>query len=187
MENAWRGLCPWVSVREASSLMRSSSRGLHLERRRQPGTVRGAHIRQTGQMLRRFGGDAGSQDAGGRRPSAWNTPTWSSCRSSSSSCWARPAPVQYSPWTTPGCDVTPITALQAVMEAGGFDFTRANTKAVRVVRNDRGRTTNTVLNLKQVLGGAKGDDAGTAPAKAASATAEPSAPPTDLNDDDIPF
>ncbi|SRR3954470_24208410 len=52
----------------------------------------------------------------------------------------------------------PITALQAVMEAGGFDFTRANTKSVRVVRNDGGRTSNTVLNLKRVLSGAERDE-----------------------------
>ena len=47
----------------------------------------------------------------------------------------------------------PITALEAIMEAGGFDYAKANLKAVVVVRNENGRTRNYTLNLKQVLQG----------------------------------
>lgn len=46
-----------------------------------------------------------------------------------------------------------VTAFDAIMEAGGFDPTRANTKAVRVIRTINGRTENHVLNLKAVLDG----------------------------------
>jgi len=47
----------------------------------------------------------------------------------------------------------PITALDAIMEAGGFDYTRANLKAVRVIRHDKDRVENYTLNLKLVLDG----------------------------------
>ena len=47
----------------------------------------------------------------------------------------------------------PITALDAIMEAGGFDYTRANLKAVRVIRHEGDRTQNYTLNLKLVLEG----------------------------------
>jgi polysaccharide export outer membrane protein len=47
----------------------------------------------------------------------------------------------------------PITALEAIMEAGGFDYTRANLKSVRVIRNERGHIDHYTLNLKQVLAG----------------------------------
>lgn len=47
----------------------------------------------------------------------------------------------------------PITALEAVMEAGGFDHSRANTKSVRVIRNEEGRPQYFSLNLKAVLDG----------------------------------
>ena len=47
----------------------------------------------------------------------------------------------------------PITALEAIMEAGGFDYTRANLKAVRVLRTQDGRTEHFTLNLKRVLQG----------------------------------
>jgi polysaccharide export outer membrane protein len=47
----------------------------------------------------------------------------------------------------------PITALEAVMEAGGPDFTKANLKAVSVIRQERGRTQKFILNLKDVLSG----------------------------------
>jgi polysaccharide export outer membrane protein len=47
----------------------------------------------------------------------------------------------------------PITALEAIMEAGGFDYTRANLKAVRVLRNNKGRVDNIKLNLKRILEG----------------------------------
>jgi len=47
----------------------------------------------------------------------------------------------------------PITALDAIMEAGGFDYTKANLKAVRVIRHEGDRTANYTLNLKLVLEG----------------------------------
>lgn len=47
----------------------------------------------------------------------------------------------------------PITALDAIMEAGGFDYTRANLKAVRVIRHEGDRVQNYTLNLKLVLAG----------------------------------
>jgi len=47
----------------------------------------------------------------------------------------------------------PISALEAIMEAGGFDYTRANLKAVRVVRNEGGQTKHYTLNLKETLQG----------------------------------
>lgn len=47
----------------------------------------------------------------------------------------------------------PISALEAIMEAGGFDYTRANLKAVRVVRNEGGQAMNYTLNLKSALRG----------------------------------
>lgn len=47
----------------------------------------------------------------------------------------------------------PLSALEAVMEAGGFDTTRADMEAVRVVRLKDGVTQNYVVNLKQALEG----------------------------------
>ena len=47
----------------------------------------------------------------------------------------------------------PITALDAVMEAGGFDYTKANLKAVRVIRHEGDTVVNYTLNLKLVLQG----------------------------------
>jgi len=47
----------------------------------------------------------------------------------------------------------PITALDAIMEAGGFDYTRANLKAVRIIRHENDRVVNYTLNLKLVLDG----------------------------------
>jgi polysaccharide export outer membrane protein len=48
----------------------------------------------------------------------------------------------------------PLTLLEAIMEAGGFDFTKANTKAVVVIRKDAtGKTHNYTLNLKRILDG----------------------------------
>ncbi|MFO1475543.1 MAG: polysaccharide biosynthesis/export family protein [Verrucomicrobiota bacterium] len=47
----------------------------------------------------------------------------------------------------------PITALEAIMESGGFDFSRANLKDVTVIRNTRGHTEHFKLNLKRVLEG----------------------------------
>jgi polysaccharide export outer membrane protein len=47
----------------------------------------------------------------------------------------------------------PLTALEAVMEAGGFDYSKANLKAIRVLRTREGRTEQYTLNLKRVLQG----------------------------------
>ena len=47
----------------------------------------------------------------------------------------------------------PITALEAIMEAGGFNYTKANLKAVGVIRHKDGRTEHHTLNLKRVLQG----------------------------------
>ena len=47
----------------------------------------------------------------------------------------------------------PISALEAVMEAGGFDSAKADMKAVVVIRQEGGRTQNYTLNLKLVLEG----------------------------------
>jgi polysaccharide export outer membrane protein len=45
----------------------------------------------------------------------------------------------------------PISALEAIMEAGGFDYTRANLKKVTVIRQEGGGTKKYVLNLKAAL------------------------------------
>ena len=47
----------------------------------------------------------------------------------------------------------PITVLDAIMEAGGFDYTKANLKAVRVIRHEKDQVQNFTLNLKLVLDG----------------------------------
>lgn len=47
----------------------------------------------------------------------------------------------------------PLTALEAVMEAGGFDSAKADMQAVKVVRQEAGGTKNYILNLKHVLDG----------------------------------
>ena len=49
----------------------------------------------------------------------------------------------------------PITALEAVMEAGGFDYAKADLKDVTVVRRENGLMKNYKLNLKAVLDGSK--------------------------------
>lgn len=46
-----------------------------------------------------------------------------------------------------------ITALEAVMEAGGFDREKANMKEVVVIRHEDGKVKRSVLNLKHVLDG----------------------------------
>ena len=45
----------------------------------------------------------------------------------------------------------PITALEAIMEAGGFDYSKADLGHDRVVRNENGGTKNYTLNLKEAL------------------------------------
>jgi polysaccharide export outer membrane protein len=47
----------------------------------------------------------------------------------------------------------PITALEAVMEAGGFNYNTANLKAVKIVRNKNGVMEHYTVNLKAVLSG----------------------------------
>jgi len=47
----------------------------------------------------------------------------------------------------------PISALEAVMEAGGFDYTKANPKNVVVIRREGNVMQNYKLNLKAVLQG----------------------------------
>ena len=47
----------------------------------------------------------------------------------------------------------PITALEAVMEAGGFTTATANMKEVKVIRNEGGKLKNYSLNLKEILDG----------------------------------
>ena len=51
----------------------------------------------------------------------------------------------------------PISALEAVMEAGGFDGTKADMQAVRVVRIQDGVTKNYVVNLKLALEGGQSE------------------------------
>ena len=50
----------------------------------------------------------------------------------------------------------PISALDAIMEAGGFDYTKANAKAVVIVRQEQDRTVKYTLNLKKALAGSPG-------------------------------
>lgn len=47
----------------------------------------------------------------------------------------------------------PISALEAVMEAGGFDNAKANMSRVGVLRNEEGQLTHYTLDLKSVLRG----------------------------------
>jgi polysaccharide export outer membrane protein len=47
----------------------------------------------------------------------------------------------------------PLSVLEAVMEAGGFDYTKANLKKVKVVRQEGSATKNYTLDLKAVLDG----------------------------------
>jgi polysaccharide biosynthesis/export protein len=47
----------------------------------------------------------------------------------------------------------PITALEAIMEAGGPDYTKANLKDVEVIRQEEDQTKTYKLNLRRVLDG----------------------------------
>jgi polysaccharide biosynthesis/export protein len=47
----------------------------------------------------------------------------------------------------------PMTALEAVMEAGGFDYEKANLRNVRVIRSEDGVSKSYTLNLKMALNG----------------------------------
>jgi protein involved in polysaccharide export with SLBB domain len=46
-----------------------------------------------------------------------------------------------------------MTALEAIMEAGGFDYEKANLRNVRVIRLENGVSKNYTLNLKTALNG----------------------------------
>lgn len=46
-----------------------------------------------------------------------------------------------------------ITALEAIMEAGGYDTTKADLRQVKVIRNEGGQLRTFVLNIKDVLDG----------------------------------
>jgi polysaccharide biosynthesis/export protein len=50
----------------------------------------------------------------------------------------------------------PLSALEAIMEAGGFDYTKANPRTVVVVRQLKDRTVRYRLNLKKALAGSQG-------------------------------
>lgn len=47
----------------------------------------------------------------------------------------------------------PITALEAIMEAGGFEFTTANLRSVRVIRQETNTVEHFSLDLKSVMDG----------------------------------
>lgn len=47
----------------------------------------------------------------------------------------------------------PMSALEAIMEAGGFDYTKANLKKVRVIRHVKGQPLHYKLDLKKVMNG----------------------------------
>ena len=49
----------------------------------------------------------------------------------------------------------PISALDAIMQAGGFDYTKANLKAVVVIRQGKDSSTTYTLDLKKVMQGGK--------------------------------
>jgi polysaccharide export outer membrane protein len=51
----------------------------------------------------------------------------------------------------------PMTAFDAIMEAGGFDYTKANLKRVVVIRQEGGRNRKFTLNLKLVMDGKPGE------------------------------
>jgi polysaccharide export outer membrane protein len=47
----------------------------------------------------------------------------------------------------------PLTALEAIMNAGGFDYAKANLRSVRVIRREKGVSESYTLNLKVVMQG----------------------------------
>jgi polysaccharide export outer membrane protein len=51
----------------------------------------------------------------------------------------------------------PITALEAVMEAGGFDYAKANMKGVEVIRQEGDHSRKFTLNLKLAMEGKTGE------------------------------
>ena len=51
----------------------------------------------------------------------------------------------------------PITVLEAIMESGGFDYTRANTKTIKVIRTKDKTTHKYTVNLSGVVSGSEID------------------------------
>jgi len=51
----------------------------------------------------------------------------------------------------------PITVLEAIMEAGGFDYSKANLKSVRIVRHEGNEVRNFKVNLKLPLEGKRSE------------------------------
>jgi polysaccharide export outer membrane protein len=49
-----------------------------------------------------------------------------------------------------------LTAFDAIMEAGGFDLTRADTRSVRIIRQEEGRALTYTFDAKAVLDGRAG-------------------------------
>jgi polysaccharide export outer membrane protein len=47
----------------------------------------------------------------------------------------------------------PLALLEAIMESGGFDYTRANVKKVKVIREENGETKTYIINLKDAIAG----------------------------------
>ncbi|MBL9203948.1 MAG: polysaccharide biosynthesis/export family protein [Opitutaceae bacterium] len=47
----------------------------------------------------------------------------------------------------------PLTVLEAIMKGGGFDFARANTRAVSIVRSEDGKNTKYTVDLQKILDG----------------------------------
>ena len=59
----------------------------------------------------------------------------------------------------------PMTVLEAIMNAGGFDYSRADTAAVEVIRLKPGDKayTHIIVDLKAVIGGTEGNPVYLAP------------------------
>jgi polysaccharide export outer membrane protein len=51
----------------------------------------------------------------------------------------------------------PITALEAIMEAGGFDYAKANIKSVKVIRTQGSEVKTFILDFRDVLAGKKSE------------------------------
>ena len=51
----------------------------------------------------------------------------------------------------------PVTAIEAIMEAGGFDYAKANLKGVIIIRQEDGKLKNYNLNLKQAMQGKRSE------------------------------
>ena len=51
----------------------------------------------------------------------------------------------------------PITALEAIMEAGGFDYAKANIKSVKVIRTQGAEVKTFILDFRDVLAGKKSE------------------------------